>query len=439
MIRHHGPVSTATRPAVSYRSVLSRPGVLRLVVLATLARTPQAASGVVMTIHVARTLGAGYAVAGAVVAMATIGMTIGGPWRGRVVDRNGLRRALVPSIVASGVAWGVAPFLEPVGLMIAGTLGGVLALPVFTVSRQSLAVLVPPEGRRVAFSIDSIGTELSFMAGPALAVLICTQWSSTAALLLVGVATVLAGVAFFVLNPPTRSPGADDAGRAGLTRRDWFTPSLAVVLGVSAAATVVLAATDVSIVAVLDDAGVLRYAGFVIVVWSLGSILGVAVYGAVHKTVSPLWLLLALALLTVPATFAHSVLTLSIALFVAGALCAPTLAATTEAVSRLVPEAARGEAMGWHGSALTVGTAFGAPLAGVVIESAGPGAGFLAAGLTGAGIAAAGIAVLAARRWRRRSLTRPPVDPILRERGAGGAATGGRRVPAPREEGALRR
>jgi MFS family permease len=397
---------TASHASPSYRSVLSAPGVLRLVVLSTLARVPQTAAGVVLTLHVARTLGAGYATAGLVMAATTIGMTVGGPWRGRVVDSAGLRRAMVPSIVVGGGAWFAAPFLSPTGLVIAGLLGGVLTLPVFTVTRQSLAILVPQEQRRVVYSIDSIGTEVSFMVGPALGVLIATQWSSYAGLVLVGIATVLAGVAFWLLNPPTRSAAPDEpAGSAvRISRRDWFTPSLGVVLGVSGAATIVLSATDVSIVAVLDDAGKVSYAALVVVLWSLGSMVGVAAYGVLHRTVSPLWLLFTLALLTLPAALAHSVAWLGAALFLAGAMCAPTIAATTEAVARLVPERARGEAMGWHGSALTVGTAIGAPLAGAVIDGVGPSHGFVVAGGAGMLIAGFGLSVQCVRTWRRRGL-----------------------------------
>jgi MFS family permease len=222
----------------------------------------------------------------------------------------------------------------------------------------------------------------------------------------VGLATVAAGVAFWLVNPPTRSTRAEEpaAAEVTLSRRDWFTPTLGVILGVSGAATIVLSATDVSIVAVLDDAGRVGFAGFVIVLWSLGSLVGVAVYGALHRSVSPLWLLFALAVLTLPAALAHSVLWLAVALFVAGALCAPTIAATTEAVARLTPERARGEAMGWHGSALTVGTAVGAPLAGSVIDGVGPSQGFVIAGGAGILIAGLGLSVQAMRAWRRRGL-----------------------------------
>ena len=67
----------------------------------------------------------------------------------------------------------------------------------------------------------------------------------------------------------------------------------------------------------------------------------------------------------------------------AGALCAPTLSASTDLVSRLVPAPARGEAMGWHGSSLTVGLAIGSPLAGWAIDHGSPGWGFATVGTVG--------------------------------------------------------
>ena len=57
--------------------------------------------------------------------------------------------------------------------------------------------------------------------------------------------------------------------------------------------------------------------------------------------------------------------------FLAGLLCAPTITASVDQASRLVPAAVRGEAMGWHGSFLTTGGALGAPIAGVAIDRGG--------------------------------------------------------------------
>jgi predicted MFS family arabinose efflux permease len=58
-----------------------------------------------------------------------------------------------------------------------------------------------------------------------------------------------------------------------------------------------------------------------------------------------------------------------------------------------VPADNRGEAMGWHGSATTLGNAAGAPITGVAIDGLGWQGGLLAVGLVGLVIALAGLAV----------------------------------------------
>jgi MFS family permease len=391
-----------------YRRVLSRPGVPRLLLFATLARVPLTAAGVVLTLHVVMTLRLGYAAAGLVATAATVGMAIGAPWRGRAVDRLGLRRALLPSIVAEGVVWGSAPFLGYRLLLVVAFAGGVLGLPIFTIARQSLSVLVSEEQRRTAYSLDSMGVELSFMAGPALGVVVATQLSTTIALLGVGVCMVVAGIALVAFNPPTRSVQALDADAdaehaderqtgAELTSsagvRTWFSPGLAAVLGATVAAALVLAGTDVGVVALLRQHGAVTLTGVIFAFWGLGSMLGAVVYGSMHRPISPLVLLGGLALLTIPVGLAADPWLLAALILPAGALCAPVITATAEQVARRVPERARGEAMGWHGSALTVGTALGAPLAGSAIDAAAPWAGFVAVGAVGLVLALAGLAV----------------------------------------------
>jgi MFS family permease len=392
-----------------YRRVLARPGVLRLLLFSVLARVPATAAGVVLTIHVVTALGLGYAAAGLVATSSTVGMALGGPWRGRAVDRLGLRRALVPSIVAEAVVWGSAPFVGYRLLLVVAFVGGVLGLPIFTVTRQSLSVLVPEEQRRTAYSLDSMGVEVSFAVGPALGVVVATQVSSTVALLGVGVCMVVAGIALFVVDPPTRSAEAAEvagaveaAGAAGGSAaegagvggvRSWFTPGLAAVLAASAAATLVLSGTDVGVVAVLRSHDAVTLTGVVFAAWSLGSMTGAAVYGSLRRPISPLVLLAGLALLTIPVGLAPSPWVLALAILPAGALCAPVITATAEEVTRRVPEHVLGEAMGWHGSAMTVGIALGAPLAGSAIDATGPWAGFAGVGVVGAVLAMGGLAV----------------------------------------------
>ena len=91
--------------------------------------------------------------------------------------------------------------------------------------------------------------------------------------------------------------------------------------------------------------------------------------------ISVFWLLGGLALSTIPVALAGSLGWLVVLLFVCGVLCAPTITATVDHLSRLVPERSRGEAMGWHGSAMTAGQAIGAPLAGYAIDHRGFGLG----------------------------------------------------------------
>lgn len=405
-----------------YRQVLRLPGVARLLVLATLARIAPVASGIVLTLHVVLTLDRGYAAAGLVGTATTVGMAVGSPWRGRAIDRVGLRRALWPSVVASALVWAVAPFVGYTLLLVVSVVGGVLGLPIFTAVRQSLSVLVPEDQRRPAYTMDSLGTELSFMVGPAAAVLAATTFSTTAAVLGVGAAIVLSGVAMMVLNPPTRSadlerPDAAPAPEpvpAGPRRRyrQWMSVQLLAVFAATGAAAMVLAGTDVAVVAHLRETDDVGMAWLIFVAWGVSSMAGGLVYGAARRAPSTFVLLLGLGLLTVPVGLLPGPWGLALGILPAGLLCAPMLTATADAVSRLVPEDVRGEAMGWHGSALTVGLAFGAPLAGAAIDGIGSWAGFAAVGAAGLLVSVVGLAVQAGRRRDAPVRVREPIRPV---------------------------
>ncbi len=396
------PVSLAP-----YSELLRRPGVLRLNLIALVARLPHAMTGVVVTLHVVGTLGKGYAQAGIVAGALTIGMAAGGPWRGRRVDTIGLRRALVPSVVVEASVWTVAPFLGYRTLVAAAFVAGLFLVPVFPVVRQALGVLVPPAQQHTAYALDSVGTELTFMLAPVIGVLIATQVSTTAALVVVGLSTVGAGLLLMWADPPTRSPGASAGapsvaadGRDGAPPSRVLTPALLVVLAASASASFVLNGTDVSIVAVLRHWDEGASIGWMIALWAAGSVVGGLVYGAGRRRVDPLVLVLVLSVATVPATLAGTPLALSVALVLAGVPCAPALSAITAELVREVREERRGEVMGWNGTAMTVGAAAGAPFCGWAIDRLGPSAGFLVAGLVAGVLAGAGVLVLGASRRR---------------------------------------
>ena len=389
-----------------YRHVLALPGVRSLMVLALLARIPITAIGVTMTLHVAQDLDRGWGAAGLVGAALTVGTAIGGPLNGRFVDRKGLRPMLVVTTVCEAVFWAVAPSLSYPALLVGALVAGVFALPVFSVVRQSLAALVPAEQRRQAYALDSMSVELSFMAGPPLAVLLMSSLSGRFTMWSVGGCLVLAGVALFVTNPPVHTapdPAEPAVAEAPVRRRDWLTPRFLAVCAAGAATTMVLAGTDLGIVAMLREAGKVQLVGGVLAAWGAYSLIGGFVYGALTRAVPLVALIGGLSLFTLPiGLVGDRWWLLFIALLPAGALCAPTLSASADLVSRLVPSPARGEAMGWHGSSLTVGLAVGSPLAGWAIDHGSPGWGFAAVGTVGVLITAV-LLVL------RRSST--PLDP----------------------------
>jgi MFS family permease len=372
-----------------YQETLALPGIKSLLVVATLARIPIAAGSVVGTLYVVLGLGRGYGAAGLIAAAFTIGGSLGAPVMGRLVDRRGLRPVLVLTTVAEVVFWTLAQVSPYWVLLLLCLAGGFLALPAFAVARQSIAALTPEAQRLPAFALDSITTEISFMAGPALGVLIATTAGPRAAMLTLAAGILISGVGLWLLNPPVRAAHeAPITAGERVPRATWLRPRFIAVLAVTLAATLVLAGTDVTVVAVLRENGELTWTGLVMSMWAFYSLLGGFAYGALHRRLPAVTLLTPMAVLTVAVALgaAHWWL-LALLLIPCGALCAPTITASADAVSRMSPASARGEAMGLHNSALTVGVALGGPLAGLAADTWSPAWGFVAVGGLGALIA----------------------------------------------------
>jgi predicted MFS family arabinose efflux permease len=368
-----------------YRETLALPGMKSLLLVATLARIPIAAGAVTLTLHVVTDLGLGYGAAGLLGAAFTIGASLGAPVMGRFVDVRGLRPMLVLTTIAEVLFWSTAQAAPYWLILTLAGAGGFLSLPAFSVARQSIAALTRGPQRLPAFALDSMTTEVSFMAGPALGVLIATTAGPRVAMLAIGGGLLLAGIGLYAVNPPVRaSDEAPVAAGDRVPRRSWLTPRLIAVLAVTMAVTIVLAGTDVAVVAVLRAGGELSWTGAVLALWAVYSLIGGFVYGTVRRGVAPVLLLAPLAVLTIPVGLGggHWWL-LALLLIPAGALCAPAITAGADAVSRLTPASARGEAMGLHNSALTVGVALGSPLAGLVMDTWSPPWGFAAVGGVG--------------------------------------------------------
>jgi len=379
-----------------FKHVLMLPRVRPLTLLMFFARMPPAATGVILTLHVAVTLDRGYGAAGLVGAAGTIGMGLGAPLMGRLIDERGLRPVLAVSVTASAAFWLTAPLMGYWTLLVTSFLVGLLGVPMMLIGRQAITALVPESRRRVALSVDSISVELSFMAGPAFGVFVATKFSTDAALLFIGGAILIAGVLLYWSNPPmVHEDEILDGPKPRIV--EWMRGRIVGVLVVCVGATVCLAGMEVSAIASLEHIGKQSWLGLVFFAMCAASIAGGLVYGGVQRAPSVLVLLALMALLEIPVGLGDgNVLLLCLLLVPMNLMCAPLIAASGEHISKLAPPTARGLALGLQGSAFTVGNAIGAPIAGVAIDRGGAPAGFAIVGVVG--LVVAGIAWVLARK-----------------------------------------
>jgi MFS family permease len=395
-----------------YRRVLGRPGVPALLIISLLARIPITAAPVILALHVVLDMGRGFTDSGLLAASFAIGGALGAPVVGRAIDQVGLRPVLILTTVVDGAFWLIAGQLSYWPLVATAFAGGLLAIPVYSLSRQALAAMVPPADRQAGFSLDSMSVEMSFAVGPALGIVMLTQAGATATLLTAAALIVVAGIALIALDPPVRGEegatpparGTAQSRRADRRRptsppvplRSWWSAGVGAVILTTAATTFIVAGTDTALTAVMRSFGQVSLIGAVFAIWCLASLVGGFIYGA-SRRINPIVMLALLAALCIPAALASSWWMLAILVIPTGLFCAPMISSTAQELVRLTPANARGQVMGIHGSALTLGNALGAPFVGIVVDHAHPRYGFVAIGLLGLALA---VALLPANRRR---------------------------------------
>jgi len=399
-----------------YKSVLGLPGMKTFMLVGLIARIPGTAWTTALTLSVVLDRHLSYAAAGAATAMFTVGLALGSPLLGRAIDRRGPRPVLLVTGLVSLLFWNLVPALPYSALLACAVFCGALQVPIMTLVRRSLAQRVPESVRRQAYSLDSMAVELSFMVGPALAVLAITSLGEATSTLRVVGFGIAAGAA--VLYAYTGRQDASGSGSAEAEPDDadartaaprWLAPSFLLILAVCTACCVILSATDVAVVALLRGHGQIAWAGVVVILWCAASLVGGFVHGALPRPVPMPLLLLLLGALSAPVGLAGNWWALCLAVIPAGLACAPTIASTVDAVSRAVPPSRRGQAMGLHAAALTVGSAIGAPLIGVVIDGAGPAWGMAVVGLLGCAVA---LAAWAVQQRGRQAVVAPRPAPV---------------------------
>ena len=387
--------------------MLAVPGMAPLLGISLLARVAITADVMALTLYVVLGLNRSYAAAGGVAAATTLGLALGGPLVGRIIDSRGARIVLLVTVVLQVVFWLSVPIL-PYGILLgAAFVAGLLMVPAQPVTRQAIAAMTTAAQRRAAFALESVQGELSYVLGPPIVIVCAAKVSPGVVAWGVGAGIVAGGVGIALLNPPLRADDEVDADTVSRPRRrEWLGPGMIAVLVMAFGTTMLLGGTDLAIVATLQEAGQVSWAAVVVAVYGVASIVGGLVYGVLSRPLTT-WLLLGLlGLATIPAGLAPDWHWLCVAGVGAGLLTAPTLSTVADAVSRLAPASVRGEATGLQSSALSAGFALGAPIVGMSIDVSVPAAGFAAAGLAGLAAALTGF-LLSSRPLAR---TRSPLS-----------------------------
>ncbi len=383
-----------------YRTVLAAPGARRLYATGVLARLPQGMSTLSVLLlvhHVTRS----YAIAGLAVGGGALSTAAAGPLQGRLVDRLGRTRVLAPCAVAQAVLFVVlvlaarsrAPGGALVGL--ACVIGA--AQPAIAPSIRALLGIVfsDHEVRESAYALESVIQELVFIIGPLLVGIVIAVGSPSLALLLCAVVVVI-GTALFVSTPVSRvAPTPAPLTRHGLLAAH---PQLRALLAPVALMGVSIGSVDVGLPSLALHAGSSASTALLLVMWSLGSVIGGLVYGSRRWRGSlpqRYRALLAVAVVcALPLVFARSIPAGVAGALLTGLTVAPVFSCQYALVGRVVSDGTETEAFTWVSAALVAGVAGGSALSGALIGPIGVGGPFL---LTCAALAVAAVTATGGR------------------------------------------
>jgi MFS family permease len=377
----------------AYRSLLAGARARRLALASVLGWLGFGALSLAIVLTVQRAAGSSSA-AGVALAGFALGSGVLAPARGRLVDRYGPRRALVPLAQTSGAALlglalaaeeGAADWL----LVALATLGGLTVPPLIASARVVWPQVVPPEQLPPAYGVQALLGDIGGVGGPALAGALAALASPSAAL--IACALLPAAGALLLARLPWPEPARRE-GRSGALASPGMRTLVIADFGLYAG----LGALEVALPAVAAREGAAASAALPLAAFAAASAVASLVYGARPAAPGRRYVRGAVALTAccVPLAFMDTVWALAAVLVAAGAAFAAVNVAVFALLDAVAPKGTGAEALTWLTTAGAAGTALGAAGAGALAGSGRVGG---ALALPAVGAALATLAVLARR------------------------------------------
>ena len=402
-----------------YAEVFAIPRAWRFSVAGIIGRMPMSMYGLGTVLLISAGTGR-YGLAGTVSAAGAIGGATCAPQLGRLVDRLGQHRVLVPVCVtfALSVAGLVAAVTlrAPDWTLFACAIAGGAAIPqTGPLARARWSVLLAGSPRlHTAFSVESVADELCFVVGPAAVTLLATQVHPAAGVTCAALCALVGSLWFAsqrsteppvvavtpALAPATAATSASRRRAARVRRSRLAAPGLVVLVPAYLFLGAMFVAIDLSTVAFATRFGHKALAGLVLGVYALGSGTGGLWYGS-RTWRAPAWQRLAVTLLLTVAgvcTFwaMPNLLVLTLVIFLCGMTIAPTLIAGYSLLESTARPGRATEAMSWLSTGISVGVACGSTAAGFILDALGARWGYAFAAASGV---TAALIYLGGLRW----------------------------------------
>jgi MFS family permease len=383
-----------------YAEIFAIPRAWQFSVAGIIGRMPMSMYGLGTVLLISAGTGR-YGLAGSVSAAGSIGGAVCAAQFGRLTDRIGQHRVLIPvcltfALSVAGLSAAVTLHAPDWTLFLCGITGGATMPQTGPMARARWSALLAGSPRlHTAFSLESVADEVCFVLGPAAVTVLATQVHPAAGVTSAALCALLGSLWFasqrsteppvaVVPKPPESEPGPP---RLAARRRRLAAPGLVVLVPMYLFLGAMFVGVDLSTVAFATHFGHKALAGFVLGCYALGSGLGGLWYGS-RTWRTPASRRLAV---TLPLTVAGvctfwampNLLVLTLVIFLCGMTIAPTLIAGFSLLESTALPGRTTEAMAWLSTGISVGVACGSTAVGFVLDAFGARWGYAFAAVAG--------------------------------------------------------